>query len=232
MAIVKYTWSLFLAFAIVCFSVSLSSAANGAKTTDFVWTPTSEFQWWVNPQTKKMNFRECNYVNRQRQCYGPMLLNGIDVKLVPALLSFYRERLDQSGNHQMKQLVRALSGSIGTVAAYTGMLSSISIFRKVVPPNLVEKMSRLPIRFGFHVISLGALSILLYSAIDSYVHLRRQKVVYRIYCAAIGSNPQEPPEIALQSQALFNEFITTFRRALQDFTHGGGTFDENGYLIF
>ena len=218
---------------IIAFLIAWSPMlANTAKATDFVWTPTSEFQWWVDPQTQKMNFRECTFVRHQKQCYGPMLLHGINVKEVPALLSFYRERLSESGNHQMKQLVRALSGSIGTVAAYAGMLSSMGIFRRAFPPNLVEKMSRLPIRFGFHLISLGALSVLLYSAIDSYVHLRQQKKVYKIYCAAIGIDPQSPPEIALKSTALFDEFITTFRRALQDFTHGGGTFDDNGYLIF
>ena len=216
----------------ILISTLIAASVYSETARDFVWTPQSEFQWWVEPQTKKINFRRCDFVDGQKKCFGPMLLKGIDLKDIPAMLSFYRERLDQSGNHQLKQFLRVLSGSIGTIAAYVGTLGSLSLLKHVVPPNVVEKASGFTLRTGVHIVSLGALSVLLYVGTDTYRHLNRQKKVYKIYYAAIGRNPQSPPEIALHSQALFDEFVSTFRAALQDFTHGGGTFDDNGYLIF
>ncbi len=217
--------------------ISIFVANTGySSSNQFVVTPQSEFQWWVDPQTNKVNFRRCDIVRGAPHCYGPMLLKGIDIDQVPELLSFYRERLAQSGNHQLKQFIRVITGSVGTIAAYVGTLGSLSLFKNVVPSGIMAKASalhlRLNLRTGVHIISLGALGFLLYYGTDSYIHLNQQKKVYKIYCAAIGRDPQSPPQIALQNQQLFEEFITTFRNALQDFTHGGGTYDDNGYLIF
>lgn len=231
-----------LARLITVFVVALSSlellyaepsALDVGDKNEFISTPKSQFQWWVDPQSKKINFRLCNRVRQELQCFGPMLIHGLDIRQVPAMLSFYRERLAQSGNHQLQQFIRVLSGSVGTIAAYIGTIGSLSFFKNAYPQWFATKTEGLfSLRTGVHAISIGALGMLLFYGIESYVHLNRQKRAYKIYCAAIGPDPQAPPDIALQSQTLFEEFVTTFRRALFDFTHGGGTFDDNGYLIF
>src|SRR6185437_12384692 len=110
----------------VLISTFVANVTYADDATNFVATPQTEFQWWIDPQTNKMNFRRCDYAHSIWHCYGPMLLRGIDIKDVPAMLSFYRERLAESANHQLKQFVRLLSGSIGTIVAYAGTIGSLA----------------------------------------------------------------------------------------------------------
>lgn len=199
---------------------------------DLATTSSAIFKWWTDPETKKVNFRRCDIVGDAMKCQPPMLLRGIDQKDIPVLLDFYAERLQQWGSTHLSQFVGILTGSLGTATAYVGTLAALKVFHDAMPERWEKIFKSLPIRSGIHLLSLGTIGLLIYFTADNLLHMYRQNRVWRKLEQANATRTRITPSVRFDSDALFEEFIATFRRALHEFTHGGPPFDERGNLIF
>ena len=79
---------------------------------------------------------------------------------------------------------------------------------------------------------IASLGVLVYLTGESFLHLHRQELILKHLNEALAGHPQVPPAMEVSSQELFEEFMTTFRRALYEFTHGGVSFEDSGNMIF
>lgn len=196
----------------------------------FVQAPASEFQWWVDPRNQRMNFRRCDYVREKHRiiCQAPMLFDGIPLDDVPTLLNYYAERLNIAGNANLSEFVQILSGSLGTATAYIGGVTALNVFKD----NLPSFLTRFSSFRGIHLVGVGTVTLLLYFSGKKLIHVHRQGQVLHLFRRAVANNPKVPPEVRLNSKALFEEFTLTFRRTLYEFTHGGPPFADEGNLVF
>ena len=140
-------------------------------TEEFVLSQYSEFEWWIDPDSKLVNFRRCDHTpDGNWRCRAPMLLRGIELKEIPILLDYYAERLAQSGNSRLNQFIKVLTGSFGTATAYIGAITTWSVLKSAFPSRLSAVFTS-PVRSGIHIVSLGTLGLLLYFTADNFIHL-------------------------------------------------------------
>ncbi len=187
-----------------------------------VASPHHQFQWWIDSQNRLANFRRCEVLpNQNIRCNAPVLLRGIPPAELRTMINFYAERLTKPLSESLKSYALAATSLTGTAA-----LVAVS---SQIPENFVKRILR------GKTVAIG--TVITVVAVVGYMGLgfyrnHQDRIIIQAFSDATEKDPKVPPHIFLTNDGLFKEFFRTFRLMLQDYTHGGGTFYEDGNLIF
>lgn len=218
-----FVWAVLLAFSSTASAYSLPD--HPEKWHIVVESLKSTFEWRVDPETNKMNFRRCDTNERMELvCKRPMLSQGIQQDDLLTLIEYYLERSAKFDGRRLWQLSGTFGASIVVAGGYTTGLQTLL---RMLP----DKWTTL-VQGTYHVATVAFITTLLYSTYTLSASRYRQQIIADQFQEALAKSPKIPPTIKVKSQALFEEFSESFRKTLHDFTHAGGlSYDSRTNLI-
>lgn len=208
---------------LLIFNTTVSLAASGTEGhgvlpraqpewQTLVLSPHASYEWSIDPNTDRLNFRRCDWDDMGHiGCAPPVLSRGLSRSDLHLLMQFYLETIQNSGGHKINQIVGILTASLVGIGAYVGIAVTVM--------NLIPASISTILKSGYHVITVGGILGLLGYAWTIEQARSRQSTVYRSFRNAAAKDNLRPPAIFLPSQAVFEEFDKTFHRSLWEFTH-------------
>lgn len=200
---------------------------EGAHTSwqPFARSRLSRFEWQIDPTSNKLNFRRCDCDDVYHViCQRPILSRGMDASDLDLLLQYYIEKLSNAGGHKLNQIVGVMTASLVGMGAY---MSTMGLVANVVP----QRINKLLFAGSYHIVSVGALVALLGYAWSIETSRYRQYLISRELAEAMKRSREQPPELYITSQSVFEEFAKTFHRTLYEFTHGGTYSPEMNLIL-